>query len=166
MNKSNIKRFNVRVYGLLINNRSEILVSDELIKKGTVKVTKFPGGGLHFGEGLRECLSREFSEETGVSVEVKEHIYTTDFFVPSAFDDDSQVIAVYYRVQTDEWEKIPVSDKKFDFNVPPGVEAERFRWVPLSELDKEESIHLPTDKLVVNLLLRTFSESTKQLYGY
>ena len=40
-----IKRFNVRVYGLLINNRQQVLVADEAFKNGT-RATKFPGGGL------------------------------------------------------------------------------------------------------------------------
>lgn len=147
-----IKRFNVRVYGLLKNSLNEILVSDELIKKGTVKVTKFPGGGLDFGEGLRDALAREFMEETGAKVVVEEHIYTTDFFVPSAFDNDSQVIAIYYWVACENWQQIKVSNKKFDFNTASGTDAESFRWVKLDELKNEESISLPTDAAVVKLV--------------
>jgi 8-oxo-dGTP pyrophosphatase MutT (NUDIX family) len=147
-----IKRFNVRVYGLLKNSFDEVLVSDELIKKGTIKVTKFPGGGLDFGEGLREALAREFWEETGMKVEVKEHIYTSDFFVPSAFDEDSQVIAVYYWISCENWHLIKVSNKKFDFNVEQGTEAESFRWVKMDKLKHEEDITLPTDVAVVKLI--------------
>jgi mutator protein MutT len=147
-----IKRFNVRVYGILKNEFNEVLVSDELIKKGTVRVTKFPGGGLDFGEGLRDGLAREFMEETGIKVMVKEHIYTTDFFVPSAFDNDSQVIAVYFWVESEEWNKIKVSHKKFDFDVPPGMDAESFRWVHVNELKYEPHITLPTDIAVVKLI--------------
>ena len=50
--------FNVRVYGLLINDKNEILISDEQ-EYGT-RFTKFPGGGLEFGEGLIDGLKREF----------------------------------------------------------------------------------------------------------
>ena len=41
--------FNVRVYGLLINNQNEVLVSDE--QEYGMRFTKFPGGGLEYGEG-------------------------------------------------------------------------------------------------------------------
>jgi 8-oxo-dGTP pyrophosphatase MutT (NUDIX family) len=51
----------VRVYGILLNERKEVLVSDELIRGNYF--TKFPGGGLEFGEGTRACLQREFQEE-------------------------------------------------------------------------------------------------------
>lgn len=148
----NITRFNVRVYGILINENNQVLVSDELIRKGSARVTKFPGGGLDFGEGLRDGLQREFMEEAGVQVSIGEHLYTTDFFVPSAFDNDSQVIAIYYRVHCDAWRSIEASNKKFDFNVPSGMEAESFRWVDIKDLKDEVDITLPTDLAVVNLL--------------
>ena len=53
-----MNRFNIRVYGLLINEQKQVLVSDELIRGSYI--TKFPGGGLEFGEGTRNCLQREF----------------------------------------------------------------------------------------------------------
>lgn len=147
-----ITRFNVRVYGILKNSLNEILVSDELVKKGTLRVTKFPGGGLDFGEGLREGLQREFMEEAGVYVEVQSHIYTTDFFVPSAFDNDSQIIAVYFWVNCEEWQKIKVSTTKFNFEAKEGQDAECFRWVPLDTLAYESHLTLPTDKALVQLI--------------
>ena len=70
--------FNVRVYGILKDSHNRVLVSDEFIRGNYF--TKFPGGGLEFGEGTKECLVREFKEETGLNVTVGEHIYTTDFF--------------------------------------------------------------------------------------
>jgi hypothetical protein len=47
-------RFNLRVYGIVINDKKQILVADEYIRGGFY--TKFPGGGLEFGEGTRDCL--------------------------------------------------------------------------------------------------------------
>ena len=68
----------VRVYGVLINDQKEVLVSDEYIRGEYY--TKFPGGGLEIGEGTRECLQREFKEEMNLEVAIGDHIYTTDFF--------------------------------------------------------------------------------------
>ncbi len=87
------KKFNVRVYGILIHDKS-VLLSDEYIKKN--KITKFPGGGLEFGEGTKDCLVREFKEELNLDIEITEHFYTTDFYVASSFDTNSQVISIYY----------------------------------------------------------------------
>ena len=98
----------------------QVLVTDEYVYGKYV--TKFPGGGLHSGEGTLDCLRREMIEETGQEVEVLEHFYTTDFFVPSAFDPTKQVISIYYLIKFLEPIRFKISDKKFDFaelNRPP-----------------------------------------------
>ncbi len=147
-----LQRFNVRVYGLLINDRNELLVTDEVFKNGN-RATKFPGGGLELGEGTVDGLRREFMEEAGIAVEVTGHFYTTDFFVPSFFDTETQIISIYYTVSSAEWKNIKTSNIKFDFVEVPGEEAESFRWVPLEKLAEEATIWLPIDKVVVNKLL-------------
>ena len=63
--------FNVRVYGLLINERNEILLSDE--QEHGFRFVKFPGGGLECGEGLIDGLKREFMEECFAEIEVTGH---------------------------------------------------------------------------------------------
>jgi 8-oxo-dGTP diphosphatase len=146
-----LKRFNVRVYGLLMNEHQQVLVADEVFKNG-YKATKFPGGGLELGEGLIDGLKREFIEETGVEVEVTEHFYTTDFFQPSFFDTESQLISIYYLCRSAQWKQIKISERKFDFEIIPGKEAESFRWVALEELHNETELSLPVDKLVVEKL--------------
>jgi len=146
-----IKRFNVRVYGILINDHSEVLLADEAFKNGT-RATKFPGGGLELGEGLIDGLVREFKEECGIDVEVTEHFYTTGFFQPSFFDTNSQIISVYYLCKSKECDKIKTSEVKFDFVVEPGKEAESFRWVSLYALEKEDTITLPIDVVVKGML--------------
>src|ERR1700741_1009505 len=91
-----MSRFNIRVYGLLVNHSNQILISDE--QEYGMQFTKFPGGGLEYGEGLIDGLKREFVEECNVEVEVLSHFYTTDFYIKSAFN-DSQIISVYYMVK-------------------------------------------------------------------
>ncbi|GAJ02545.1 unnamed protein product, partial [marine sediment metagenome] len=53
----NIQHFVVRVYGLIINDKKEVLLTDEY--QLGMKMTKFPGGGLEFGEGPVDCIKRE-----------------------------------------------------------------------------------------------------------
>jgi len=152
-----LTRFNVRVYGILINEIDQVLVSDELIK-GT-ETTKFPGGGLELGEGLRDGLAREFQEECNVQVQVTEHFYTTDFFVPSAWDTDSQFISVYYFCTCPDWRSIKTSTKKFDYISIDGKDAESFRWVDLAKLSDETDVKLIVDKVVLKMLIEAYPQT-------
>ena len=104
----------LRVYGILINDMNQVLVSDEYIRGNYY--TKFPGGGLEFGEGTRDCLKREFMEEMHLRVETGDHIYTTDFFQMSAFNSEHQIVSVYYHVRALEPITCPIRTKLFDFD--------------------------------------------------
>ena len=147
--------FNVRVYGILINDEQQVLVSDEYIR-GTY-FTKFPGGGLEFGEGTRDCLKREFMEEMNLAVEIGEHIYTTDFFQLSAFNPGHQIISIYYFARALEPIKVPLRDKPFAFDeqqlkiYEQAGEIETFRFVNKEDFN-EESVSLPIDKIVAGMI--------------
>jgi 8-oxo-dGTP diphosphatase len=144
------KFFNVRVYGLLINAANEVLISDE--KEYGVQFTKFPGGGLEYGEGLIEGLKREFVEECNTEVEVISHFYTTDFFIKSAFN-DSQIISVYYTVKAISDLRFTTKTAVFDFDGEGDI-LQSFRWVKLSELTID-AFTFPTDKYVADMLIKT-----------
>lgn len=147
--------FNVRVYGILINEHKQVLLNDEYIRGKYY--TKFPGGGLEIGEGTRDCLKREFKEELNLSVEVGDHIYTTDFYQRSAFNPDHQIISVYYYVKALEEIRAPLRTKEFDFDerelaiYEKEQETEAFRFLEW-ELLTADRVTLPIDKYVVNLL--------------
>ena len=135
-------RFNVRVYGLLIKDNA-VLVSDELIADRWI--TKFPGGGLEFGEGSVDCLKREFKEELDVDIVVGSHYYTTDFYVKSAFD-ESQIISIYYKVN---------APNGSDLHVLPKFPHQNFRWIKLNALGND-SMSLVIDKHVAHMLQTAF----------
>ncbi len=145
--------FNVRVYGLLFDEQKRLLVSDEFIRGNYF--TKLPGGGLEFGEGTRDCLKREFMEETGLTVEVTDHIYTTDFFQISAFNNKDQIISIYYLVKAKESIQLETKTTHFDFAphqiADPNGESEVFRWIEWDKLS-EEDMSLPIDKVVIKLV--------------
>lgn len=147
-----MSRFNIRVYGILIDNKKRVLVSDEYIRGSFF--TKFPGGGLEFGEGTRDCLKREFKEETGLDVEIGDHIYTTDFFQISAFNNNDQIISIYYLVHGNT-AALKTKTIAFDFlphqTSDPEGEVEVFRWIEWNKLS-EDMMDLPIDKLVVKLI--------------
>jgi ADP-ribose pyrophosphatase YjhB (NUDIX family) len=146
--------FNVRVYGILIDDQQRLLVSDEFIRGNYI--TKLPGGGLEIGEGTRDGLAREFMEEANLAVRVGEHFYTTDFFQISAFNNTDQIISIYYLVHSDKTNTIIAKEKAFDF-LPEQVAdvkgtAEHLRWIPLSELT-EQAMTLPIDQVAIKMLL-------------
>lgn len=139
--------FNVRVYGLLINDENEVLISDE--QEYGMRFTKFPGGGLEFGEGLIDGLKREFIEECNVEVEITGHFYTTDFFVKSAFN-ESQVMNVYYLVKNTTELNLTIKTLVFDFDGDGDI-LQSFRLVKVADLVPEDFL-FPTDQHVVKLL--------------
>ena len=154
-----MEQFNVRVYGILINEKKQVLVADEFIRDKYY--TKFPGGGLEFGEGTRDCLKREFMEELNLKVEVTDHLYTTDFFQESAFRPGDQIISIYYLVKPLEPIKVRLSNIEFDFDEDQLLrykelhEIETFRFIDWKNLS-EESVTLPIDKVVVKLVKEKF----------
>jgi len=145
--KGNITGFTIRIYGLLIED-DNILLSRETI--GTVSFTKFPGGGLEFGEGMKECLSREFKEEIETDIEVGNHFYTTDFFQQSGFKPTDQLISVYFLVKLIG--EIP-QQKFLEFSLDNDGHIERMQlmWKPITELT-ENDVTFPIDKHVIKML--------------
>lgn len=144
--------FNVRVYGLIINADNQILVSDE--QSGGRSFSKFPGGGLEYGEGLIDALKREFMEECNAEIEVLSHFYTTDFYEKSSFN-DSQIISIYYLVREVNTLTMKFKTEAFDFD-PETLQS--FRWIDLNAL-AESDVTFKTDKTVVNMLLSLIAES-------
>ena len=149
----------IRVYGILINEKKEVLVSDEYIRGSYY--TKFPGGGLEVGEGTRDCLKREFKEEMDLEVLVGEHIYTTDFFVKSTFNTAHQILSIYYFVEALEQIRVPLRDKEFDFDEQQlkvyneVQQTETFRFIDWDQFSAE-SVTLPIDKIVATFIKDKF----------
>ncbi len=147
--------FTIRVYGILLNNQQQVLVSDEHIRGNYY--TKFPGGGLELGEGTRDCLKREFMEEMGLAVAVGDHIYTTDFYQMSAFKPDDQIIAIYYFATALAPITAPLRTIPFDFDerekkiYEQTQETETFRFIDWNDFSSA-IVSLPIDKIVADMV--------------
>lgn len=140
--------FTIRVYGLCINKNNHILLSDERIDN--FQFTKFPGGGLEYGEGTIQALQREWKEELNVDIDVLEHFYTTDFFQASVFHKDVQVVSIYYKVKLQNENILNLTSKKYDFDYV-NQEETKVRWCDLHLLTTQE-LTFPIDQHVVTLL--------------
>lgn len=150
-----MEKFVIRIYGLVVNTKQEVLISDEYVLE--TRMTKFPGGGLEFGEGPIDCLKREFKEEcAGQEIENLRHFYTTDFYQEALFYKRAQLISIYYIVDLKKPILFKISDSAFDFKIVEGL-GQSFRWVKIKDI-KEDDITFPIDKFVVRKLKQTFNE--------
>ena len=134
--------YTIRVYGIIINDENEVLLTNEAYLG--VNFTKFPGGGMEWNEGALDTIKRELKEELNLKNVTVEHFYTTDFFVPSFFDANTQVISIYYRITS----AVSKSDIKLFTKDKSLFEA---KWIKLENL-KETNVTFPIDKHVVRLL--------------
>ena len=151
-----IARFNIRVYMLLLDERGQrLLLSDEIVEGDYY--TKFPGGGLEYGEGLLDCLQREAFEEFGQPVEVIRQFYTAEDFERSRFARQDQLVCVYYecRLPPDRNGRrrplFRVVERPHDF-VDFREREESFRWRRLDEIEPDE-LSLPPDRQALTRLL-------------
>jgi ADP-ribose pyrophosphatase YjhB (NUDIX family) len=151
MNESS--NFTIRVYGIIINHKKEVLISDEF--QLGVKMTKFPGGGLEFGEGTIDCLKREFREEcNGQEIKNISHFYTTDFYQKALFYENMQLLSIYYFAELQESLQFKISEKPFDFEkMENGNQS--FRWVQIKNLNVDE-FTFPIDKFAMQKLKKLY----------
>lgn len=130
------------MYGVAINSLNQVLLSDEV--RGGFSFTKFPGGGLEWGEGPKETLIRELKEELHFDAVIGDLIYVNDFFQVSAFNPSDQILSFYFRVLNAN--EIQISDIE-----KPLGNNEKFRWVDLKDL-KVNDLTFPIDKKIVSLI--------------
>lgn len=147
--------FTIRVYGLVLNDKNEILLTDEF--QLNTKMTKFPGGGLEFGEGTLSCLEREFEEECkGQKITNIRHFYTTDFYQKALFFDNHQLISIYYLAELEPPIKFNISTKPFGFDkMENGNQS--FRWVDIKSLHSA-TLTFPIDRIVLEKIKEHISE--------
>jgi 8-oxo-dGTP diphosphatase len=74
-------RLRIRVSGILIQDERVLLVKHRHLGEDGLLWAP-PGGGMDFGTSAEENLIREFMEETGIRVSVKEFLFVHEFLSP------------------------------------------------------------------------------------
>ncbi len=67
----------IRICGICITENRILLINHSNIGYGDFWAP--PGGGLQFGETAESCLKREFLEETGLIVEIRDFLFACEF---------------------------------------------------------------------------------------
>ncbi len=87
------------VYGILIRDNS-VLMSNT--KSGNRIIINFPGGAVDPGENHNDALIREFEEESGDTIEVVRHLFSSDGSYINPDYPDNRLQCHYYLVQAHE----------------------------------------------------------------
>ena len=133
----NTEQFNgklrVRVCGICLQNNNLLVVNHRGLYPGK-DFWAPPGGGLTFGESIKNCLKREFAEETGLEIKPGRFLFLNEFLQPPfhavelffsvdvlsgtlkkghdpELSPDGQLIAEVNFKNFNELDKIPLSEK-------------------------------------------------------
>ncbi|MFC0425858.1 NUDIX domain-containing protein [Chryseobacterium scophthalmum] len=136
-----IDNINIRVYACVVKDKKVLTLFEEYAGE---PLMKFPGGGLEYGEGLTDCLKREFEEELNVNIEIVEHLYTQEDFLVSRFKENEQLLTIYYMVNIINEEDFIILD--------PCIE--KIDWISIDST--ENPFSLPIDKIVFDKLKEKF----------
>lgn len=136
-----IDKINIRVYACAVKDKKVLTLFEEY---AGVPLMKLPGGGLELGEGVLDCVHREFEEELNVKVEILEHFYTQEQFLTSRFRENEQLLTIYYLVRIINEEDFLIMD--------PCIE--KAEWVDIDT--PENPFPLPIDKIVFDKLKEKF----------
>lgn len=71
-------KIRVRVMGLIIENNKLLMINHSGLSESNIFWAP-PGGGINFGEGLKQGLKREINEELNIDAEVGEMLCGNEF---------------------------------------------------------------------------------------
>lgn len=108
----------VVVKGVLIKNNRLLILQRSQIETVGAGTWETVGGNLHFGESFETALKREFSEEVGLNITVKNQLFSTTFHTSKT----RQIVLLTFLCDTKE-EQITVSD-----------EHEQYLWATKDDL--------------------------------
>ena len=123
-------RIRVRVCGIATTEESILLVNHSGINKSGSWWAP-PGGGVEFGESLEEALIREFEEETGLLIEVKEQLFISEYI-----KDSLHAVEVFFKVKVRSRKLIKGNDPELAADSQQIVEVKYVTFDELSLIEE------------------------------
>ncbi len=110
------------VSSIILENENILLVQNK--DEYANYIWSLPGGQIEAGETIKEALSREVYEETGLSVTNFEIAYIHESYVP---EHAAQSLVTVCNVSVKHQEQLKIND--------PDGEITDIKWVPLTEIE-------------------------------
>lgn len=138
--------FSYRVAGICVQNGKVLLQTTT----GEDPSFAFPGGHVEFGETNEQTLIREFREEIGADVAVKELKWVAEIFFPWG-EKPCHQICLYYMVEIQNRDfpqegqfvgREHIEGRNFDLE---------FHWIPLEDVEELEVYPVQTPQLLKKL---------------
>lgn len=125
-------RLRLRVSGLCIHGDKILMIRHQgLSEKGYFLSP--PGGGLQFGEDVKECLQREFQEETNLHVLVQEFLFVHEFLNPPL-----HALELFFIVKPLEGEPSPGIDPEMKENQM----IDQVKYMSYEDISREKGVQL------------------------
>ena len=124
----------VRVCGILLQDKKILVVRHERIA-GSYHLWSPPGGGLTFGEKVKDCLVREFEEETGLVVQPKRFLFMQEFI-----KEPLHAIELFFEVKAIGGELKTGSDPELATDKQL-IKTVAFKTLAELRQEKEEELH-------------------------
>ena len=121
-----------RVGGILIEDNCVLLLKHEHIGRGGYLWAP-PGGGIEHGQSVEEALKREFLEETGLEIEIKNLLLVNEFI-----DDPLHALELFFEVKRISGRLQLGSDPEME----TGQILSKAAFFSIENLKKEENIHI------------------------
>lgn len=131
---------NMNVAAAIVINDGEILIAQRLKGKQHELYWEFPGGKIECGETTEDCLRREFVEELGLSIEVKEYFKKLEF----EYDYAKITLDLFFATSKSKEAKVLTAHEKI-------------AWIKPKQL-KEYNL-VPADEIIVDDLIEHLQKS-------
>jgi len=117
----------VRPTGILIEDQKILLIKQDVTEK---RHWSLPGGKLEPGESIEQCLVREFREETGLDISVRELLYVCD-----RIHKDNHVVHMTFPVDRVEEKTLSLNWEHKDLHASSSAKTIReISMVPIEKL--------------------------------
>ncbi len=125
------------VLGIVIKN-NKLLVAEGYDKVKKNKFYRCLGGGIEFLEKSDEALKREFLEELGINITVKEFLgITENIFTYNG--KKAHEIVFYYKIDFDD------SDYKEEYQIQDSTNSEKVVWIDTDTFKNNKAILYPEE---------------------
>lgn len=123
----------MRVCGICLEQDKVLLIRHKYLAKKDY-FWSLPGGGMLFGESAEEALKREFLEETGLEIAIKQFLFVHEFL-----DNPLHAIELFFEVAIIGGNLLKGVDPELSLQ---NQMIEKVSFLSLDDLNNENPLHL------------------------